>query len=105
MQTPKMGLYKEQSQLETRILATEGTGELLAFAFLCGYPKPVFSCKGSYREHIRVSSRQLVILIRKKGAVEVSEKKFNKLLLEKKEAERKRTESLPGINPFGKGKR
>ena len=86
MSPPKMDSYQGSPMLCCLVLSTEGTIELIKFAKTCGFHHPIFSRQGRYDEHIKVSGRRIVGIVKEKGAVETPTlKNFRKILSDRKQ--------------------
>jgi len=78
--TPKSATYQGAVVLSCRLLATEGRKELVKFSKVCGFPRPVFSREGRYDEHLKVSGRRVVEIVKSKLPEVVSQKTFSRIL-------------------------
>jgi len=89
MSPPKIDSYQGSVMLCCRIVASSGRDELMKFAKKCGFDNPVFTRKDRYDEHIKVSGRRVVEIVREKGAIEIpSQKSFRKILTERRPVDR-----------------
>lgn len=89
MSPPKIGSYQGSVMLCCLVVATGGRDELTEFAKKCGFPNPVFTRKGRYDEHIKVSGRRVVGIVKEKGAIEMpTQKSFRNILTERRPVDR-----------------
>ncbi len=80
MEPPKADTWDGELRLCTKIFATGGRKELLAFARKCGYKYPAFARVGQPDEYIKMPGHHMVERVRDKGAVEASSvRKFRKM--------------------------
>ena len=88
MKPVKMGKYRGSAVLCTRLIASGGITELRAFAQRCGFPRPTFTIRPSYRVSIPVFGRSVVEIVQAKGAVPIkTDKEFREMIRQSEEGE------------------
>ena len=87
MEPPKLGQWDGSTVLATRIIATDGTRELRAFAAKCGFDRPTITFLGFADEHIKVYGRRVVETVKANGAVQTrNAKAFRNMRAERRAA-------------------